>query len=231
MATIELPTQAHVDSLGQAGEALSAVRNTLEANLTPQARLWVLLIPVISATLKLALLKLDSADSPVNETVIERAIQQLEAIPAAHPSTELYIPALRASLRSDLSAEELHQRSVDSAAKAEYLCTFIYMMGTILRAPLGESLYAQIWLVRQMEQGFLSRQSIIREIAAPFFIRYWERACDRSGFEFRVRPLYAKQQVDSTEKSLPGLRRLLKEMRFCLGAPLPADAMAWLDRT
>ncbi|HWY59759.1 MAG TPA: hypothetical protein VNZ03_35175 [Terriglobales bacterium] len=231
MATIELPTQAHVDSLGQAGEALSAVRNTLEANLTHQARLWVLLIPVISATLKLALLKLDSADSPVNETVIERAIQQLEAIPAAHPSTELYIPALRASLRSDLSAEELHQRSVDSAAKAEYLCTFIYMMGTILRAPLGESLYAQIWLVRQMEQGFLSRQSIIREIAAPFFIRYWERACDRSGFEFRVRPLYAKQQVDSTEKSLPGLRRLLKEMRFCLGAPLPADAMAWLDRT
>jgi hypothetical protein len=82
-----------------------------------------------------------------------------------------------------------------------------------------------------MEQGFLSRQSIIREIAAPFFIRYWERACDRSGFEFRVRPLYAKQQVDSTEKSLPGLRRLLKEMRFCIGAPLPADAMAWLDRT
>ena len=231
MATIELPTQAHVDSLGQAGEALSAVRGMLEANLTPRARLSVLLVPVIAATLKLALLKLDGADSPVNETAIESAIQQLDAIPAAHPSTELYIPALRVSLQSNASAEELHRRSLESAAKAEYLCTFIYMIGTILRVPLRESLYAQIWLVRQMEQGFRSYRAIIREVAAPFFIRYWERASDRSGFEFRVRPLYAKQQVDSTEKSLPGLRRLLKEMRFCLGAPLPADAMAWLDRT
>jgi hypothetical protein len=202
----------------------------LEANLTPQARLSVLLVPLIAATLKLALLRLDSADSTVNEALIEGAIQQLEAIPAAHPSTELYIPALRASLQSDASAEESHQRSVNSAARAEYLCTLIYMIGTILRVSMRESLYAQIWLVRQMEQGFRSHESIIREVAAPFFIRYWERACDHSGFEFTVRPSYAKQQVDSAEKSLPGLRHLLKEMRFCLGTPLPDDTVAWLDQ-
>ena len=67
-------------------------------------------------------------------------------------------------------------------------------------------------------------------VVAPFFIRYWDWVCNRSGFEFRVRPSYAKQQVESTEKSFPGLRRMLKEMRFCLGAPLPDDVMAWLDR-
>jgi hypothetical protein len=203
----------------------------LETNLTPQARLSLLLVPVIAATLKLALLKLDVADSPGNEIVIENAILQLEAIPAAHPSTELYIPALRASLQSDASVEELHQRGVDSAAKAEYLCTFIYMIGTILRAPLRESLYAQTWFVRQMEQGFRSYPAIIREVAAPFFIRYWTRACDRYGFEFRARPSYAKQQVDSIEKSLLGLRRLLREMRFCLGVQLPDDTVAWLYRS
>ena len=230
MATIELPTQAHVDSLGQAGEALSTVRSMLEANLTPQARLSVLLLPVISSTLKLALLKLDSAVSPINETVIEDAIQQLETIPAAYPSAEPYIPTLLVSLQGDANWEELHRWSVDSAARAEYLCTFVYMIGTILRAPLRESLYAQIWLVREMEKGFRSYQAIIREVAAPFFIRYWERACDRSGFQFSVRPSYARQQVESTERSFPGLRRLLKEMRFCLGTPLPDEVMAWLDR-
>ena len=230
MATIELPTQAHVDSLGAAGDALSAVRNMLEANLTPQARLSFLLLPVISSTLKLALLKLDSAASPINEAVIEDAIQQLEAIPAAHPSPEPYIPALRVSLDGDANWEELHQRSVDSAARAEYLCTFIYMIGTILRAPLRESLYAQIWLVREMEKGFRLYPSVIREVAAPFIIRYWERACDHSGFQFSVRPSFARQQVESTEKSFAGLRRLLKEIRFCLGTPLPDDVMAWLDR-
>ena len=230
MATIELPTQAHVDSLGQAGEALSAVRSILAANLTPQARLSVLLVPVIAATLKLAFLKLDSADSPVSQTMIEEAIQQLEAIPIAHPAPEPYIVAIRASLFGDANWEQLHQQSVDSAARAEYLCTFIYMIGTILRAPLRESLYSQIWLVRQMEQGFRLHPSIIREVEAPFFIRYWDRACSRSGFEFSVRPSYAKQQVDSAEKSFSGLRRLLKEMRFCLGTPLPDDVMAWLDR-
>jgi hypothetical protein len=105
------------------------------------------------------------------------------------------------------------------------------MIGTILRAPLRESLYAQIWLVREMEKGFRSYPAIIREVAAPFCIRYWERACDHSGFQFSVRPSYARQQVESTEKSFAGLRRLLKEMRFCLGTPLPEDVMAWLDRT
>jgi tetratricopeptide (TPR) repeat protein len=230
MATIELPTQAHLDSLGQACEALTPVRNVLESNLTPQARLSILLVPVIAATLKLALLKLDSPDSPANETMIEEAIQQLEAIPAAHPAPEPYIAAIRASLLGDANWEQLHQWSVDSAARAEYRCTFIYMTGTILRAPLRESLYSQIWLVRQLEQGFRSHPSIIREVVAPFFIRYWDRACNRSAFEFRVRPSYAKQQVGSTEKSFPGLRRLFKEMRFCLGAPFPDDVMAWLDR-
>lgn len=230
MATIELPTQAHVDSLGEAGKVLSPTRNMLQANLTPQAKLSVLLLPVIAATLKLALLKLDSTVSPINETVIESAIQQLEAIPAAHPSTERYIPALRAALQSNVAAEDLHQRSVDSAAKAEYLCTFIYMIGTILHASLRESLYAQIWLVREMEKGFRSHQSIIRDVAGPFFIRYWERACDHSGFEFTVRPSYVKQRINSAERSLSGLRFLLKEIRFCLGAPLPDDVMAWLNQ-
>ena len=230
MATIELPTQSHVDSLGKAGEALSAVRSVLATNLTPQARLSVLLVPVIAATLKLALLKLDCADSPVSQTMIEEAIQQLEAIPTAHPAPEPYIAAIRASLLRDTNWEQLHQLSVDSASRAEYICTFVYMIGTILRAPLRESLYSQVWLVRQMEQGFRSHPSIIREVAAPFFIRYWDWACNRSGFEFRVRPSYAKQQIDSVEKSFPGLRRLLNEMRFCLGTPLPDDVMAWLDR-
>ena len=61
----------------------------------------------------------------------------------------------------------------------------ILCIGAMDKAPLSQSLYLQTYIAENLEGFFKTCPSVYREILAPFFVAYWERAIAETTGEFR----------------------------------------------
>jgi hypothetical protein len=107
----------------------------------------------------------------------------------------------------------------------------IAMVGCILYSPVRQSLAFQVSFAQTLAKVFPKRSSIWREIVEPFFIAYWRQTASAGDVVFRTSQSYACRRVDDVTQGEQGtrLRRLLREMVFCVGLTVPDEDRVWLE--
>ena len=81
--------------------------------------------------------------------------------------------------------EPLRDAGYRAVAAHEYVRGLILCIGAMDKAPLSQSLYLQTYIAENLEGFFKTCPSVYREILAPFFVAYWERAIAETTGEFR----------------------------------------------
>jgi len=118
----------------------------------------------------------------------------------------------------------------DAHRDFKYVKAQTLMVGAILKSPPDQSLYLQVRLMETLAQLFSGESSLYRAIVAAFFVEYWKAQAAGAVHPFRTAQAYTLRQLEISDGSIDGTRKLLSAMRFCMGVTLPEDAMMWLDR-
>ncbi len=107
----------------------------------------------------------------------------------------------------------------------------IAMVGCILYPPVKQSLAFQVSFAQTLAKLFPKRSSIWREIVEPLFLAYWRRAALAGEVVFRTSQSYVNRRLDEVSGGNHGsrLRRLLREMVFCVGLNVPDADRSWLE--
>jgi hypothetical protein len=105
------------------------------------------------------------------------------------------------------------------------------MVGCILYSPVMQSLAFQVSFAQTLGKLFPRTSSLWREIIEPFFLAYWRGKATEGQVVFRTSQNYAIRRVDDVSQDKPGnrLRRLLREMVFCVGLIVSDGERAWLE--
>jgi len=180
----------------------------------------------IPITLRLATRLLQGAS--VEEVAAAIAAVQLET--EAVSESEDLAAALRRSFIEQAAWKALMDEAGDAHRDFKYVKAQTLMVGAILKSPTDQSLYLQVRLMETLGQLFSGDSSLYRAIVAPFFVEYWKAQAAGAVHPFRTAQAYTLCQMELSDGSIDGTRKLLSAMRFCMGVTLPEDAMMWLDR-
>ncbi len=183
-------------------------------------------LSIVPIVLRLASLQLQGR----GVDAIAESLAAIETVIPRTSQTENFVEESKRALFDGTDWETLWKEGGHAINRQDLVRGFILCIGAVCKAtPLSKSLYLQIWLARNLEK-FTTHPSVYREIVAPFFVAYWERAIESAApGEFRTALAYSKQQLRSADGSTEGTKKLLAAMRFCLGVRLPKPEMAWLD--
>src|SRR5208282_1574115 len=198
----------------------------METALPIESRSSVLrVIPILPMAIRLVYLHLHGA------TKAETAghLKEIETVIPTEAQPENFCAELERALVSDTDWQTLQRDGFDAIRGFQFARGLILCLGAMERAPISQSLYLQTYLAQQFEGWFGTTPSIYREIVAPMFKAYWERALANSTI-FRTGMSYTTRQFEAADGTPNGTRKLLGAMRFCLGAKLPDETMAWLER-
>jgi tetratricopeptide (TPR) repeat protein len=104
-------------------------------------------------------------------------------------------------------------------------------LGSLLSAPLKQSLHSQIAFAKDLERVFAMSPSIRHKLIEPFFLRFWGDATNRGSTDFRTSPAYTSKSYSEAAASpeVVRLKKVFASMVFCLGLSLPEDLKSWLD--
>jgi hypothetical protein len=161
---------------------------------------------------------------------IAAAIESVRVETEKIPETGEFASSLRRSLIDEVDWRTLSGESVVAHREFDYVKAQTLMVGAILKSPAGQSLYFQVRLMEILGKLFLSELSLYDAIVAPMFVEYWKAQAMRPSHPFRTAQAYTLRQLELSDGSIEGTRKLLSAMRFCMGVALPEDAMMWLDR-
>jgi len=78
---------------------------------------------------------------------------------------------------------------------------------------------------------FSEQSQLYGSVIAPFFVEYWREQAGLVLHPFRTAQSHTLRQLELSDGTIAGTRKLLSAIRFCLGADLPQDAMSWLEST
>jgi hypothetical protein len=224
-------TQTDIDTIALALRASVGVVSTKTAaafeDMVGSAALksGLRLISIIPIVVRLALLQFRGMASPA----IASYLMEIESIIPTQLQPENFIAEAKRSLIDETGWTVLRDDGFRAIQTNEYIRGFVLCIGAMGKAPTAQSLYLQTYLAQQFEQLFQTRPSIYREIIAPLFLAYWERAIALSATLFRTSPAYTRQQLRCVDGSAAGTRKLLSAMRFCLGVTFPEETQDWLD--
>jgi hypothetical protein len=167
--------------------------------------------------------------SPSSE--LETAIAALEAETNSSSEAEGFARSLRRCFLEEMDSQTLSSEAVVAHNTFQYVKSHTLRVGAIVRAPATQSLYLQVRLMETLSNIFLGRSALYESVIAPFFVEYWKAQAGQVLHPFRTAQSHTLRQLDLSDGTIAGTRKLLSAIRFCLGADLPADAMAWLATT
>jgi len=157
------------------------------------------------------------------------SLAAIESVIAPDVQLENFVGEIRRALVDEIHWQVLWDDACRAFQAHEYVRGCVLCIGAMNRASVPQSLYLQATIAQNFEGFFKPCPSLYREIVAPFFAAYWERATADSIGLFRTAQAYTQRQVRAADGTAEGTRRLLNAMRFCLGVKLPEPAMNWLD--
>lgn len=180
----------------------------------------------IPITFRLATRIQQGASTEEITTAIAAVESGIEPVPEA---TGL-AAGLRRSFVEDTDWRTLAEEAIVAHDTIDYVKSQTLMVGAILKAPPSQSLHLQVKLMRNLAGLFSARSSLYNAIIAPFLVEYFKTQASRTVHPFRTAQAYTLRQLELSDGSVAGTRRLLSAMRFCMGITLPPDEMAWLDQ-
>jgi hypothetical protein len=181
--------------------------------------------PIIPIALRLAFLQF--REGTITSTAASLAEIESIILPELQPDN--FVAEMRRALVDDTDWQTLWSGGCRAYTTHEYVRGCVLCIGAVSKAPTSQSLYLQVSVARNLEGFFKSLPSLYREIVAPFFVAYWERTIAESTGLFRTGQAYTRRQLQVSNGTPDGTRRLLAAMRFCLDLTLPLDAMEWLN--
>jgi hypothetical protein len=225
MSTLTIPDEASLKTfeLGQADkgrvERIYAGRNVLEQ---------ALLFGLVPLAFRLATLRFDR-DIAEDLAAVSSAVQQLpaEKVDDWKELTDF----IRLVFSGEKTWRQLHDEIAPYYAKNRWALGFLSSLGSVLTAPLFQSLSSQIGLARDLERLFKSSPSIRTKLLAPFYFRFWEEVIKSNSEQFRTSATYTQRAYSEALSAPPSarLKRLLSSMAFCTVLTIPSDLRLWLD--
>jgi len=167
--------------------------------------------------------------SPSSE--VEAAIAALEAETNTCSEAEGFANSLRRCFLEKVDSQTLTNEAVVAHNAFQYVKSSTLRVGAIVRAPATQSLYLQVRLMETLSNIYRERSQLYGSVIAPFFVEYWKARAAQVLHPFRTAQSHTLRQLDLSDGTVAGTRKLLSAIRFCLGADLPADAMDWLAAT
>ncbi len=162
---------------------------------------------------------------------LETAIAALEGETDSSSESEGFAVSLRRCFLDQTDGQTLMDEAVAAHHAFQYVKSHTLMVGAIVRSPAKQSLYLQVRMMETLAGVFSERSQLYGLVIAPFFVEYWKAQAARVLHPFRTAQSHTLRQLDLSDGTIAGTRRLLSAIRFCLGADLPADAMPWLAST
>lgn len=159
---------------------------------------------------------------------LETAIAALEGETNAVTEAEGFAASLRRCFLEQIDGQTLMNEAVAAHHAFQYVKSYTLMVGAIVRSPAKESLYLQVRIMETLSGVFSERSQLYVLVIAPFFVEYWKAQAAQVSHPFRTAQAHTLRQLDLSDGTIAGTRRVLSAMRFCIGADLPADAMSWL---
>ena len=214
-----------------AGTSQNPTAGTAEAALavsspTPkQSKEALLIIPFVPIAVRLAQLQLQDG---TQEEIGVFLAEVDKIVPAKNPP-QGFATDLERALLGDTNWQILQQDGFNAVKANDLVHGYTLWLGAVNKAPVAASLYLQTVLARHFEPLATASASLYREIISPMFRGYWSRTISQSVGLFRTALAYTERQLDLSDGSSEGTRRLLASMRFCLGLEFPNDTMAWLE--
>ena len=182
-------------------------------------------LPALPIVVRLASLQFQGRPS----AAIVESLEAIESVIPKEAQPENFVAETRKALVEEADWKALWEEGGEGIKAHRYIQGLVLCIGAVSRAPVTQSLYLQISLAQNLEGFFKPCRSVYREIVAPFFVAYWERAIADSVGLFRTAHAYTQRQLQLADGSPEGTRKLLSAMRFCLGAEFPKPQMEWLD--
>ena len=219
VATVK--TSAGADARGK----VSGIE-ALVASSPPDAPKSLLLVtPIVPIAIRLAFLQFRGGTTAATST----SLAGIESVMPPDLQPENFVGEMRRALVDETDWQVLWNDGCRAFQAHEYVRGCIFCIGAMDKAPVCRSLYLQVSIAQNFEGLFKPCASLYREIVAPFFLAYWERAIAQSTGLFRTALAYTQRQLQAADGSAEGTRKLLDAMRFCLGVNLPKHAVEWLD--
>jgi hypothetical protein len=159
---------------------------------------------------------------------LETAIAALEEETNTVTEAEGFAASLRRCFLEQMDGQTLTDEAVAAHHAFQYVKSYTLMVGAIVRSPAKESLYLQVRMMETMSGVFSERSQLYGSVIAPFFVEYWKAQAAQVLHPFRTAQAHTLRQLDLSDGTVAGTRRLLSAIRFCMGADLPADAMSRL---
>jgi hypothetical protein len=200
--------------------------NALGASVPSAARKSLLLVTsMVPVGIRLAFLQFRGATVAATAA----SLTAIESVIPPDVQLENFVGEIRRALVDETHWQVLWDDACRAFQAHEYVRGCVLCIGAMNRAPVPQSLYLQVTIAQNFAGFFKPCPSLYREIVAPFFAAYWERATADSIGLFRTAQAYTQRQVRAADGTAEGTRRLLNAMRFCLGVKFPEPAMNWLD--
>ena len=160
---------------------------------------------------------------------VEAAIAALERETGTASESEGFAECLRRSFLEPSDGQSLSDEAAATHRAFQYLKSYTLMLGAVLRSPAKQSLYLQVKIMETLSRVFSERSQLHARVIAPFFVEYWNKQAAQVLHPFRTAQSHTLRQLDLSDGTIAGTRKLLTAMRFCLGADLPEDEMSWLE--
>lgn len=200
--------------------------NAMAASVPLAARKSLLLVTsMVPVAIRLAFLQFRGGTPAATAA----SLAAIESVIAPDVQLENFVGEIRRALVDETHWQVLWDDACRAFQVHEYVRGCVLCIGAMNRAPVPQSSYLQVTIAQNFEGFFKPCPSLYREIVAPFFAAYWERATADSIGLFRTAQAYTQRQVRAVDGTAEGTRRLLNAMRFCLGVKFPEPTMNWLD--
>ena len=159
---------------------------------------------------------------------LETAIAALETETNTCSESEGFAISLRRCFLKESDGQTLMDEAVAAHNASQYVKSHTLRVGAIVRSPATQSLYLQVRLMEALSVIFSERSQLYGSVIAPFFVEYWRAQAGLVLHPFRTAQSHTLRQLELSDGTIAGTRKVLRAIRFCLGVDLPQDAMSWL---
>jgi hypothetical protein len=162
---------------------------------------------------------------------LEAAIAAVEAETNTCNEAEGFALSLRQCFLENADGQTLMNEAAVAHNAFQYVKSHTLRVGAIVQSSATQSLYLQVRLMEFLSRIFPERSQLYGAVIAPFFVEYWRAQAGLVLHPFRTAQSHTLRQLELSDGTIAGTRKLLSAIRFCLGADLPQDAMSWLAST
>jgi hypothetical protein len=162
---------------------------------------------------------------------LETAIAVMEAETNTCSEAEGFAVSLRRCFLEGADGQTLMNEAAVAHNAFQYVKSHTLRVGAIVQSPATQSLYLQVRLMEFLSLIFPERSQLYGSVIAPFFVEYWRAQAGLVPHPFRTAQSHTLRQLEVSDGTIAGTRKLLSAIRFCLGVALPPDAMSWLAST